>query len=362
MLPRGSSLLRRFRGIAGPRPSAAAANVGIAAGVVRDGHFGRLNQRLRRRWRTGVVVDVGPHGRTAEEVVWTATGRTSRFAFHPGILTHPNGSVLIERWLDVLPLLMGALSRAGGTSGTTSLALGDCGTGRGLAFCDHRPGAGLIPDPVFVREDGYRARKRAFARRPVAWCDREPRALWRGQTSGWHDAGGRPVETWQDLPRVRLCRLARDPDHRPLIDAGITGVVQIEDPAAAGRLKEGGLMVSRVDWRRFPDWRYQIDIDGNTSAWEGLFVKLCTGSPVLKVASGFGFRQWYHDGLVPWTHFVPVEADLGDLAEKVLWLRRHDDRARAIGCAARALVDGMDVASETAWASGPVARAMREGL
>ena len=45
----------------------------------------------------------------------------------------------------------------------------------------------------------------------------------------------------------------------------------------------------------FNKYKYQIDIDGNTNAWPGLFQKLLTGSPVLKVASPYGFRQWLYE-------------------------------------------------------------------
>ena len=317
----------------------------LAADVVKRASFARLTPVLARRLGVMLEVRVATHGLTVEEVLWEAEGVRSTFIFDPAIFAHPHGAVLIERWIDVLPLLLGALSLCG-ASGRTSIALGDCGTGRGLTFCDHRTEALLIPDPVFVRTNGYEAHKQAFADAALPWDWRRPRALWRGQTSGWHDAVGQPVASWTDLPRIRLCRLARDPDLQNLLDAGITGIVQITASGEAESRILSDLMVPRLDWRRFLEWRYHIDVDGNTSAWEGLFVKLCTGSPVLKIASGFGFRQWYYDQLVPWTNVVPVAADLSDLAEKVHWLRRHDDSAAAIGRAARALADRLTLPGE----------------
>ena len=50
----------------------------------------------------------------------------------------------------------------------------------------------------------------------------------------------------------------------------------------------------------FPAYKFQIDIDGNTNSWPGLFQKLLTGSAILKVASPYGYRQWYYDRLRPW--------------------------------------------------------------
>ncbi len=336
-------------------------SIALAAGIIQGRSFTRAGRLLSRRLRLRLEPRVAPHGLTSEEVVWEIRGGKSTFTFHPGVLDHPYGCALIERWIDILPLLARVSSGHDGLSGRTSIALGDCGTGRGLAFCDHRPDALLIPDPVFMRQRGYSVQKRAFERRAVPWTRRTPRALWRGQTSGWHDAQGRPVKTWRDLPRVQLCQLALDSVHRGLIDAGITGVVQLVDLDPIQKEMLSGLMVPRLDWRHFSDWRYQIDVDGNTSAWEGLFVKLCTGSAVLKVASGFGFRQWYYERLAPWINVVPVAADLSDLPEKVLWLQRHDDRAEAIGRAAKALTNSMDSNTETDRSADTIRRALSAG-
>lgn len=103
-----------------------------------------------------------------------------------------------------------------------------------------------------------------------------------------------------------------------------------------------GIMKKRVPVNTFLNYKYQIDIDGNTNSWPGLFQKLLTGAPVLKVASEHGFRQWYYDRLVPWKNFVPVESDMSDLVEKAEWLLSHDDEARSIGRAGLELAESMD--------------------
>ena len=40
--------------------------------------------------------------------------------------------------------------------------------------------------------------------------------------------------------------------------------------------------------------------------------------------------------LEPWVHYVPVRYDLGDVVERLLWLREHDDEARLIARNAKA--------------------------
>ena len=82
---------------------------------------------------------------------------------------------------------------------------------------------------------------------------------------------------------------------------------------------------------------------------------------MLKVGSASGFRQWYYDRLVAWRHFVPVAADMADLADKLAWLRAHDAEARAIGEAGRELAMAMTVESETVAAHGAFRLALEGG-
>jgi hypothetical protein len=79
----------------------------------------------------------------------------------------------------------------------------------------------------------------------------------------------------------------------------------------------------------------------------------------LKVASPFGFRQWYYDDLKPWINYVPVAADLSDLAENAVWLRTHDEHAELIGKRGRALAKSLTYRSELNRAAHTVASSVR---
>ena len=41
-------------------------------------------------------------------------------------------------------------------------------------------------------------------------------------------------------------------------------------------------------------------------------------------------KDWYHDLLVPWEHYVPVNADLSDLRAKFEWAQSHPKEAKNI--------------------------------
>jgi hypothetical protein len=198
----------------------------------------------------------------------------------------------------------------------------------GISFCDKGDGF-LVPDPHFITFDGYAHTKGAISAHPVPWEERERVAFWRGATTGRPDAEG----DWRTLPRLKLCELLTQ--HQGIADAKINATAQWEGIDVPHLM---GDSVPPHDWQR---WRYQIDIDGNSNAWSGFYQRLLTGSPVLKIASGFGFRQWYYHRLLPWVHYVPVASDMSDLLECIEWLRTHDDAAREIGAAGRRLALSM---------------------
>ena len=125
-------------------------------------------------------------------------------------------------------------------------------------------------------------------------------------------------------------------------------------------MEAAGLIRGSVPAEDFLKFKYQIDIDGNSNSWPGLYHKLLTGSPVLKVASPNGYRQWYYDRLKPWINYVPVQADMSDLAQKIEWLRTNDDQARAIGEAGLALARSLDYERELTLAHRTIRAAFRD--
>ncbi len=93
-------------------------------------------------------------------------------------------------------------------------------------------------------------------------------------------------------------------------------------------------------------FKYLIDVDGNSNAWSSLFLKLLSGSVVLKVESEGGYKQWYYDRLIPWQHYVPVNKDLSDLIEKMYWLILNDKISKAIAKNGKEFAESMLFSSE----------------
>lgn len=273
---------------------------------------------------------------------------------HPEVDAPLRKHALIKRFFETLPLLAAYRDAEGLTTGSVLINIGDFGRVPGLVFSENRPDYFLVPDINFLATLGYRKARHVDPYQIVPWSARAPVALWRGATTGMVE---REIPEWRSLPRVVLCQIGLQ--HPDLIDAGITDIVQVHDAQDIADIQRTVPIKPFSDSTRFSEFKYQIDIDGNSNSWPGLFLKLLTGSPVLKVASQCGYRQWYYDRLLPWVNFVPVQADMSDLIEKIRWLRQHDGTAQEIGRAGHALAMSLQYETELVAAGRTITDAIR---
>mmetsp|Transcript_26863 Transcript_26863/g.48444 ORF Transcript_26863/g.48444 Transcript_26863/m.48444 type:complete len:646 (+) Transcript_26863:90-2027(+) len=76
-------------------------------------------------------------------------------------------------------------------------------------------------------------------------------------------------------------------------------------------------------------YRYHIDLGGGGgTTWTGTIEKLAL--PGLLFHHMTPTKDWFHDLLVPWEHYVPVEMDLSDLRNKFEWAESHPVEAKQI--------------------------------
>jgi hypothetical protein len=228
-----------------------------------------------------------------------------------------------------------------------------------LGFCSRDPAAILVPDPYFICNTGYHE-LRGVAQE-TAWRDRGDRIVWRGSTTGSGTIATDELSPDDPslIPRVRLCLKLQDV---PAADVKISTIVQSNDPAGdTERLARAGIMgdfIPPLAWRGF---KFAIDIDGNTNAWQNLFTRLLMGCCVLKVASPSNFRQWYYEDLKPWIHYIPVKADLSDLGRQIAWCRANPDACERVAADGQAFAMARDYATEVAAAVERVCAAFRRG-
>lgn len=249
--------------------------------------------------------------------------------------------ILVARLFAMVPYL-NRMATLNTTSHPVLIALDDLppdGDDPVLCFSGFKQNHLLIPDALFLESDGYRDLRHAIDARWVPWEKRQSRAYWRGALTGvaWDE------EAVNRLPRVALTRLAQK---IPNLDARITDLQQFSQiwPGLAPRLDGEGLLGPREPEIANIENQILIDVDGNSNAWSGFFLKLLCGSPTIKLMSQF--RQWYYARLVQGIHFIPISDLEGDLANSIDWLLNHPAQAEAIGKAARQLALSMTTDSE----------------
>ena len=266
---------------------------------------------------------------------WSHGGLTELIEF-PALAT-TEASVLVERFVDSFELI----ERCHDFNDAVLVNLDDASRGFGLGFCDNQHFENLIPDSEFIASRGHS--KAAAVLNRTDWGNRKDTVFWRGSTTGYQKGNNA-----LDLPRVRLCRLSFDkPDQ---FDFRITDIVQIDTHEERLKVVKSGIMGERVSWSTWTNYKYHVDIDGNSSSWTGLYYKLLSGGVVLKIASPFDFRQWYYPKLIPWKNFVPV-ANIDDLPTTISLLKRDESLAQAVGAAGRELAQSLTFDSEMALAA-----------
>ncbi|BAQ49527.1 MULTISPECIES: glycosyl transferase family 90 [Methylobacterium] len=243
-------------------------------------------------------------------------------------------------------------------SGRVNLWLDDTASQPGLVFTDSNiPGQVAIPDPLFIGSNGYSNIREYCNQSWIDWNDRKSIIFWRGVTTGYRSMA-RP--DWRDLPRLRLCKVASSAELKPFCDVGITCIVQIGDPSEIYEIENSGFIRAEVPQERFIEYKYSVDIDGNANSWPGLFTKMLMGNTILKVASEGKYSQWYYDDIKPWVHYIPVEEDMSDLAEKSLWCLGHDEQAKSIAKNALDFSRRLDVESSMPQTAAIIERALEK--
>lgn len=95
------------------------------------------------------------------------------------------------------------------------------------------------------------------------------------------------------------------------------------------------LAPGRVTLEDHADFRYLVDVQGVGYSARIKYL-MHSGRPLL--VADRRHWDWATVDAVPWTHYVPVAEDLGDLLEKIAWLDAHPDEAAAIAAAALTFV------------------------
>ena len=76
-------------------------------------------------------------------------------------------------------------------------------------------------------------------------------------------------------------------------------------------------------------YKYHIDLGGGGgTTWTGTIEKLALPGVLFHHVTPT--KDWYHDHLVPWVHYIPVSVDLSDLRAKFDWAEAHPEETQRI--------------------------------
>jgi len=142
---------------------------------------------------------------------------------------------------------------------------------------------------------------------PVAYDQKQAKAIWHGQKSGYLAWSRAFVPAMTRTPRDEIIRLAHA--HPDLLEAAYT----------------------KIPFERFFQFKYIVAVSGNSSS-SILAEALWTNSVVLRQDPHM--YSWYESMLVPWHHYIPVRHDLSDLISKIEWAKRHPAECKAMSYAA----------------------------
>jgi len=163
------------------------------------------------------------------------------------------------------------------------------------------------------------------------WDDKIPTAMFRGRTTGF----GLTFETNMRLKISKLSLQNKvDKNGILFLDAGITKwnvrPRKIKHSKNIGTFDKDVLSLPLVDFKTPKEqskYKYIVNIDGHVSAYR-LSMELGYGSVVLLVKSKY--KLWFSDMLKEYIHYIPIENDLSDLYEKILWCKTHDEECKII--------------------------------
>jgi hypothetical protein len=219
------------------------------------------------------------------------------------------------------------------------LSLGDRAAENALCFSDCCDIKFLVPDAYYLLNQGYSEFRDEVNKLWINWSDRYDIFYWRGATSGIGLDGS--------LLSAQRTRFVRFVNTSPLNNGFDVKFSRLNcSSSLTDVLIRENCVAGEDPAYKMAFYKYNIDVDGNTNSWPGLYQKLLSGSPVLKINSQYSYKQWYYSKLVPWIHYVPIKDDFSDLIAVGDELRRDPELSIKIGNSGRDLAMSMSYDSE----------------
>lgn len=151
------------------------------------------------------------------------------------------------------------------------------------------------------------------------WTEKKEKSFWRGGSNDQKYS----LDNYKMKPRYIISRLSNK--HLDLIDAGITKswVFQLEDV-----LKQKNVIKNFASTTEHLKYKYLPVLDGHMCSYPGFQWRLLSHSICFKQKSDQ--IQWFYQALKPYEHYIPIEHDLSDLVDKIVWAKKNDEECKKI--------------------------------
>jgi hypothetical protein len=170
----------------------------------------------------------------------------------------------------------------------------------------------------------------------AAWLKRQEMMFWCGATTGIKQSC--PIGSMAEFianDQVQTCQIFQGLKQ---FDIKISRIVQVDDSIvtqAREWLEQHQCLATEIDESDFTNYRHYPDLAGNGLAWGTIYKHLCR-SLIFRPESKRKLR--YHTLMLPWKHYIPVNADLSDLQERHEWACINAEQACLIAWRGRETV------------------------
>ena len=186
--------------------------------------------------------------------------------------------------------------------------------------------------PMITNDDWFRVSKKFFPEAcannyinpssQTPWENKKNIAIFRGAASGCG------IDISNNM-RLKLISIAKK--HPELFNVGLTSFNK-----RIKKQKNGAVKI--IDFSQYEKasfvtddekltYKYIINIDGHVTAFR-LGNELQSNSVLLLVQSHYYI--WVSTFLKPYEHYIPIECNLSDLVEKILWCQNNDEKCKII--------------------------------
>lgn len=175
----------------------------------------------------------------------------------------------------------------------------------------------LIPDHEFLATE-FRKQVKNVIGGDIPWEQKLPQILWRGAE---HVNEGYTYAAVGYEEILAAAGFTSGKVHPRQVAVYISACLGCLEPDVSGYVNASYHNATSI--KEMLNYKYQLDLDGEVSAWSGFYWKLYSNSVVFKPWSHW--EQWYYKDLQPYVHYVPL-ANLSPLeVEKAFeWCERKD--------------------------------------